>query len=159
MHCADALVYLLQLTLQNSFLSSTMLKAMDRESFRSAVWETMDEKKDRFVHRHGASWDFSCPVCEEFESVLCELDEEDLLDNGVIRAIRLHCTHCDFSVGDFSKGAVLQPYQPILCNVLLHDQIQDLKKEDIIAFLSGFGSDAANAIRKLRVAGLNEEKE
>jgi hypothetical protein len=157
-HCADALVHLLQLTLQSSFLSNTLIKAMDRENFKSAVWETIYERKEDFSPRCEASWDrphFDCPVCGHFESILCELDEEDLFDNGVIRPNRLQCTHCDFSIGDFSKSAALQAYQPILCNVLLRDQIQNIKKADIITFLSGFGSDAANAIRKLR-AGLNE---
>jgi hypothetical protein len=152
-HCADALVHLLQLTLQNSFLTNTMIEAMSRDNFESAVWETMHKRKESFIHRHGTSWDkphFDCPVCEHPESILCELDEEYLFDDGIISPKRLLCSHCDFSVGDFSKEAVLQAYEPILCKILLQKQIQNMKKEEIISFLSEFGSDGASAIAKLR---------
>jgi hypothetical protein len=52
----------------------------------------MRERKESFIHRHGASWDsphFNCPVCWELESILCELVEEALFDYGEIRPSRL----------------------------------------------------------------------
>jgi hypothetical protein len=79
---------------------------------------------------------------------LCELVEEDLY-KGEIKPKRLLCTHCNLSVGDFSADAVLEGHEPILCNVLLRDQIRRLKTDKIIEWLSGFGSDFAGAITKL----------
>lgn len=151
-HCADALVHLLELTLGEAFLKSTAVQAMQGGSFEWNIWKGAKEKKDAFVHRHGLSWDkphFDCPICQEGESILCELDEDGLCE-GKIRPIRLLCTHCDFSVGEFSKGSVLRGYERILCDVLLHNQIEGLRKEDIIDWLTGFGGDFAQAIATLR---------
>ena len=108
-------------------------------------------KKDGFIHRDGLSWDkphFDCPICQEGESVLCELDAGSLYE-GKIRPIRLLCTHCDFSVGSFSKDARLEGYEPILCGILLQAQIEKLNRQEIINFLQGFGSDFSEAIARL----------
>jgi hypothetical protein len=142
----------LQLTLGDSFINETKIEAMGRGNFEWNIFEVTQKKKDSFIHRHGLSWDkphFDCPVCVSNESILSELAVEDLY-KGEVKPNRLLCTHCNFSVGDFSKDSVLEGYEPILCNVLLRDQIRRLKNEEIIEWLSGFGSDFAGAIAKLR---------
>jgi hypothetical protein len=72
-HCVDALVRLLELTLADGFLSSGTFKAMNSGGFAWEIFEATQQKKDRFIHRYGLSWDkphFDCPICQEGESIL-----------------------------------------------------------------------------------------
>jgi transcription elongation factor Elf1 len=149
-HCADALIRLLELTFVDAFLSGTTVHAMGSQGFQWTSFEVTEERKRTFIHRHGLSWDrphFNCPVCESTESILCELDADDL-EQGKFQPVRLQCTHCDFSVGRFSEE--LEGYEPVLCSILLEQQLRDLRKEDVIEWLEGFGKDFAHAVMLLR---------
>jgi transcription elongation factor Elf1 len=64
-------------------------------------------------------WTFDCPVCEDLESLVCDLKD----NNRRLIPMRMACTNCGYVVGDA---------QPLIGELLLKDQLTDAVEQKIL---------------------------
>jgi transcription elongation factor Elf1 len=75
------------------------------------------KEKEELEQLFGTPWSFDCPLCDDHQSVVCELDEKELNSLKVVPK-RMACTACGF---------VVRKSHPFLSEVLLQNQIAETR--------------------------------
>ena len=89
-----------------------------RADQNGAKSDNCQERKREIASACGQSWFFNCPLCEEYESLVAELDE-DQIGNHVIKLHRVVCANCDLVVKENSY----------LANAIMSEDIAGMRKE------------------------------
>lgn len=83
------------------------------------------EKRKKEIERAlQTTWTFDCPVCDEIETFVCELDEEQL-DGHVISLKRGVCANCEL---------IIPSGDSFLANALCRDQIEESRVKILLDF-------------------------
>jgi hypothetical protein len=89
-----------------------------------ANFDLCEKRKTRLEHVFGAAFFLDCPICDEIECLVCQIDEDRLEQREVI-ITRAVCANCDLRIAEV----------PFLANAVVQDQLA--KKRT--AILKDFG--------------------
>jgi hypothetical protein len=112
-YCLNSFAHLIRWCFKGSFSSQWELHALTMAEEIGVKFERTYKRAQELEGLFEDSWTFDCPVCDEVEGVIAEL-ESDSLDAQELRVGRMACTHCDFVVTDS---------QVLLSNALLAAQL------------------------------------
>jgi hypothetical protein len=96
-YCLNPFGHLIRRCFNDSFSTNWELDALVEADQTGLKFERMHKEKGRLELAFGASWTFDCLVCNEVESVVCELDESELKLRNIVPK-RMACTGCGFAV-------------------------------------------------------------
>jgi hypothetical protein len=114
-YCLHSFGHLIRWCFRRNFSASWEIDALvHAEELGGKFGRTYAEKQE-LERLFEAPWSFDCPVCDEVEGVVSELDPARL-KNGDVFPKRMACTNCGFVVAEF---------HPFLSQVLLEGQIAD----------------------------------
>lgn len=119
-YCFSAFAHLIRWNwLRITSMSEMEISASDINHFDHKKYELSVKIKDELEHTLGTTWSFDCPVCDDCDSFICELDDV-LLENRVVSLKRGVCANCDL---------VISNEIPVLLNTLCEEQILTDKDE------------------------------
>ncbi len=99
-YCFSSFSHLIRFNIQRWMLSDWQKDILFSEiesGWKS--WEIKHKQKEDLTSKFGASWVFDCPVCNDVESFVCDLDVENLKKReGIIK--RGICVNCGFVVSN-----------------------------------------------------------
>ena len=98
-YCMSSFAHLIRWGFKANFTSRWELQALNAAEEIGVKFERTYKRAQELEELFEVSWTFDCPVCDEFEGVIAEL-ESDSLDAQELRVGRMACTHCDFVVTD-----------------------------------------------------------
>jgi hypothetical protein len=123
--CFSAFSHLVRWSVRQSLMADWENEASVHAEETGAKFERCEKRKHQLEHAFGAAWFFNCPICDDIDTFVCEVDE-DRLDDHVVAFKRGECAGCGLRV---PNGC------PFLADALCRQQITD-KREEI---LRGFG--------------------
>jgi HEPN domain-containing protein len=116
-YCFLSFAHTIRWDKQQSLLTDWQREVLNTEAETGEIsWVFQHRQKER-LSRNEPAWNFDCPVCEEYESFVCELDKGQL-EKSQIRLTRGACVNCGFLV---PKNC------PYLLDELCKDQIDSAK--------------------------------
>ena len=89
-----------------------------------ARFDNCEKQKSNLELAFGAAWFFDCPICDEIDAFVCELDEGRLNARDVVLQ-RAACASC---------GLVVRKNSPFLADTLCGEQIASKRKEILREF-------------------------
>jgi transcription elongation factor Elf1 len=116
-YCFASFGHLIRWCFKSNFSVVWEIDALLHAEEVGAKFERTYQEKQELERVFGAYWSFDCPICDDVESVACELDESELVTRKIALR-RMACTNCGFVVRD---------QQPFLSQVLLEGQVSDLR--------------------------------
>jgi transcription elongation factor Elf1 len=105
--------------LRESSLSELELSITDKNQYNEIKFNIKRTIQDKLENILSPSWSFDCPVCDEPDSFICEMDKVKL-NNKIVSLKRGACANCDL---------VLKQELPILVNVLCEKQLIEINEE------------------------------
>ena len=124
-YCFNGFVHLIRWCFKRNFSSAWEINALTKSEEMGGKYEITEEEKKDLEGLFDACWSFDCPICDEYQAVVCEI-EANKLESLKVAPLRMACTCCGFVVGDS---------QPFLSEILLERQVADTKPE----ILKGYG--------------------
>ena len=118
--CFGALAHHIRWSLRGSLMSDWERYAVARAEEQGVAFESTEAQKDELASAFGASWPFDCPVCDEIDALVCELDESRMKD-CTITLKRAACVNCSLLVVEI----------PFLADALVGMQIEE-RRTDIL---------------------------
>lgn len=115
-YCLDSFVHLVKWSCKENFSANWEANALVHAEEIGIKYDHEFSEKERLERVFDCSWPFNCPVCEDYQSAIGELDS-DALDDKCVIVKRLVCTNCGF---------VVFRNRPHLSQVLLQKQIPEL---------------------------------
>ena len=112
-YCFNGFAHLIRWCFKRNFSSAWEIAALTN-SGEIEYQKTEEEKRD-LERLFGAWWPFDCPICDEYQAVVCEI-EANKLESLKVAPLRMACTCCGFVVGES---------QPFLSEILLEQQVAD----------------------------------
>jgi transcription elongation factor Elf1 len=94
-YCLNPFGHLVRLSFKESFSADWELDVLSTAEQTGEKWEKSHKMKQHLEYKFNAPWIFNCPVCKEVESVVCELDINELELRNVIPN-KMICTACQF---------------------------------------------------------------
>lgn len=116
-YCLHSFGHLIRWCFKRNFSAGWEINTLVRAEEVGGKFEKTYAEKQELERLFDAPWSFDCPVCDDVDGVVAELDTS-WLDKGEVIPIRMACTNCGFVV---SYG------QPYLSKVLLAKQILQSK--------------------------------
>ena len=124
-YCFSAFGHLIRWGVRQSLMADWENQASVHAEETGGKFERCEKRKDELERVLGAAWVFACPICDDVDTFVCELDEDSLNDR-IVSLKRGECANC---------GLVVPKAGPFLADALCMQQITD-KREEI---LRGFG--------------------
>lgn len=112
-YCLNGFGHLIRWCFKRSFSSAWEIDALANSAQTGRTFQKARKERDIFEHLFDAHWSFDCPICDEGEAVVCEIDA-NMLESLKIVPLRMACTCCEFVVRDS---------QPFLSEILLEQQV------------------------------------
>jgi transcription elongation factor Elf1 len=112
-YCLNSFSHLIRWCFKRNFSAGWEINALVRSDEIGRKFEHMYAEKQELERLFDAPYSFNCPVCDEIESVVAELDSA-ALDLQEIKPIRMACSNCGFVVSNS---------QPYLSQALLEEQV------------------------------------
>lgn len=112
-YCLKSFSAIIQWCFKRNFSAGWELDSLTASDNIGGKFERTEEQRSKLERLFEISWSFNCPICDEFDGMVAEIDP-DQLETGEISVRRLACTSCDFTV----TGS-----QPYLSQRLLQKQI------------------------------------
>lgn len=120
-YCLRALGHLLRWSVKDSLMSQWEADAARIADEDGAKFNTIQRQKEKVERLFDPSWAFDCPVCNGFETFVCELVADDL-DRKQISLLRAACVECGLAI---SRGC------PFLADALCREQVAE-KRDQIL---------------------------
>ena len=114
-YCLNGFGHLVRWCFKQNFSSSWEIDALTNSDETGRAFQQTQKEKDIFERSFDAYWSFDCPICDDIEAVVCEIDA-NMLESLSVVPLRMACTHCSFVVRDS---------QPFLSETLLERQVVD----------------------------------
>jgi hypothetical protein len=118
-YCFSAFGHLIRWAVKPSFMSYS--ESVASEHAQELKFEHCQKMKTELERVLGLTWLFDCPICDDSDTLVCELDE-DQLDDKLVALKRGVCASC---------GLVVRTGAPFLMDALCQDQIPR-KREEIL---------------------------
>ena len=112
-YCLNGFGHLVRWCFKPTISSIWEMDALTNSDETGWAFERIEKEKDALERLFDAYWSFDCPICEEIETVVCELDA-NMLESLRVVPLRMACTRCNF---------VVRESQPYLSEVLLERQV------------------------------------
>lgn len=120
-YCFRAFGHLLRWSIKDSLMAHWEFQsALDADEW-GGKFDACQELKDKLERRLDPPAFLDCPICDEPESLVCQLDD-DKLDDGEISVKQAQCVNC---------GLTVPLSCPYLADVLCRKQIEE-KREEIL---------------------------
>ena len=119
-YCLNGFGHLIRWCFKRNSSSAWEIAALTKSDEIGGKYLKTEEEKKNLEHlfeEKNASWSFDCPICDDHETVVCEIDANKL-ESLEVAPLRMACTSCVFVVGDS---------QPFLSEFLLEQQLADAK--------------------------------
>lgn len=124
-YCLRSFGHLIRWCFKRNFAAGWEINALIHAEEVGTKFKSAYAEKQELEKLFEVPWSFNCPVCDEVDCVVAEIDSS-ALDNNEISVLRMACTNCGFVVSDD---------QPYLSQLLLDTQISGSKEK----ILRGFG--------------------
>jgi hypothetical protein len=111
-YCIGSFAHLVRWFLKPNFTGDWEDESLIHGEEIGLNWKLKDREKSKIERLFSMPWTFNCPVCEEFESVVCDLKAE----NQQLIPTRMACTNCSYVVRDS---------QPFISDILLREQLTE----------------------------------
>ncbi len=115
----NAFGHLIRWRFKENFSTGWEIHALDHADEIGLKFENIEREKERLGRLFGPSWSFDCPLCNQPQSVVAELDETEL-DTLEVTPKRMACTVCGFVVHELHL---------FLSEVLLQNQIVNARSQ------------------------------
>lgn len=127
LYCFRAFAHEIRWGIQHWMMADWQKDALiSAEEGGADAWESKEKQKKELANEFKEPmWSFSCPVCGETESFVCEIDDEEL-DRAKIQIRRGVCVHCSL---------VIPNNCPFLADELCREQFD----KELPRILSGYG--------------------
>jgi hypothetical protein len=112
-YCLNTFGHLIRSCFKQNFSAGWELEALVGADDTERKFKRIQKEKYALESLFEATWSFDCPLCDDIDSVIAEL-EAGSLEAHKICVRRLACISCDFFVADS---------QPYLSDILLEKQI------------------------------------
>lgn len=116
-YCLHSFGHLIRWCFKRSYSAGWEINALVHAEEIGGKFERTYAEKQELERLFETPWSFDCPVCDDLDSVVTELDS-NLLDKKEVRPIRMACINCGFVVSNS---------QPYLSQVLLEKQLAESK--------------------------------
>ena len=115
-YCFNSFSQYLQWCVRDNFLSNWEFDALENGERSFVKFDRIKLDRGKLEREFNASWSsFDCPVCDDIDSTVVELDDEKL-DLRKIVPLRMVCSNCGF---------IVRSGQPFLSETLLEPQIAE----------------------------------
>jgi transcription elongation factor Elf1 len=118
-YCLNSFGHLLRWCLKGNFSSAWEFDALTHSEEYGGKFDRMHDEKQKLEHLFDVHWSFDCPICDDVEAVVCEIDSQALDSLNVIPK-RIVCTNCGF---------VVRASHPFLSEILLENQIANSREQ------------------------------
>ncbi len=118
-YCLNSFGHLLRWSLKDNFSSEWELDALTHSEEYGGKFDRMSDEKKKLERLFDVHWTFDCPVCDDVEAAVCEIDSQ-ALDALDVRPKRMGCTNCGF---------VVRTSHAFLSAILLEKQIANSRKQ------------------------------
>ena len=118
--CFTAFSHLIRWSLRESLMAHWERDSIAQGERRGVAVESSERRKGELESILGATWTFDCPICDDVDTLVCELDEAQL-ERKTVTLIRGACASCDLVVREM----------PFLADALVGTQIET-KRMDIL---------------------------
>jgi hypothetical protein len=115
-YCIGSFAHLVRRFLQPDFSSDWEYDLLTKTEAAAENWELKENQKKELETLFSMPWTFDCPICEDLESLVCDLQDEDLTPG------RMACTNC---------GYVVHDGEPFIGEILLREQLTEALKQKI----------------------------
>lgn len=112
-YCLKGLGHLIRWSLKDSFSADWEIQELVKAEEGGMGVAFKYKQRQQLEHLFSPSWVFDCPLCDEPEAVVCQLDE-GALDSRNIIPTRLACTNC---------GLVVEKAERYLSEALLKEVV------------------------------------
>jgi hypothetical protein len=119
--CFLAFSHLIRWSIRHTFMPVWENIASVHADETGTKFDYCETQKNKLERLFGTTWSFDCPICNEIDSFICEIDQ-DLLEKHIISSTRGVCPNCRFVV---PEGC------PFLINELCREEI-DKKRNEIL---------------------------
>lgn len=114
-YCLNSFSHLIRWCFKRNFSAGWEIDVLIHSEEIGGKFEKTYAERQDLERLFDAPYSFDCPVCDEIQSVVAEIDSA-ALDLPEVRPIRMACTSCGFVVSKF---------QPYLAQVLLEQQVSE----------------------------------
>lgn len=118
-YCFNGFAHLIRWCFKRNFSSAWEIAALTKSDEIGGKYEITEEGKKDLEGLFDACWTFDCPICDEYQAAVCEI-EANKLDSFEVAPLRMACTCCGF---------VVRESQPFLSEILLERQVEEAKPE------------------------------
>jgi hypothetical protein len=115
----SAIGHLIRWSVRQSLMTDSEIAAAVHADEIGANFEHCEKQKRELELAFGAAWFFDCPVCDEPDTFVCELDEGQLKEGNVVLK-RAACASC---------GLVVRKDAPFLADALCREQVASKRQE------------------------------
>lgn len=112
-YCVNGFKHLIRWCLRRNFSPGWEIGSLINSEETGEAFVKKEEAKDVLKRLFAVYWSFDCPICDDHQAVVCELDAAKLREHEVALS-RMACTHCGFAVRES---------QPFLSEILLERQL------------------------------------
>jgi hypothetical protein len=126
-YCFSAFSHHIRWSLRESLMSAWEINASIEAEERFAKYDYCEKRKHQIERVLDASWVFKCPICDEIDTFVCEIDQ-DRLYGHIVSFTRGECASCGLIV---PNGCLF------LIDALCREQIDKRSNE----ILQDFGID------------------
>ena len=112
-YCFNGFKHLIHWCLKRNFSSAWEIGSLINSEETGEAFSKKEEAKAFFERCFAAHWSFDCPICGEYQAVVCEIDTAKLVAHEVVPS-RMACMHCGFAVRES---------QPFLSKIMLEKQL------------------------------------
>ena len=112
-YCLNGFKHLIRWCFKRNFSSAWEIGSLINSEETGEAFSKKEEAKAFLEHCFAAHWSFDCPICDDYQAVVCEIDAAKLRAHEVVPS-RMACTHCGFAVRES---------QPFLSKILLEKQL------------------------------------
>jgi hypothetical protein len=112
-YCINSFGHLIRWCFKRNFSAGWDINALVHSEETGGKFEKMYAEKQELERLFNVPYSFDCPVCDDIESVVAELDSA-ALDVREVKPLRMACPSCGFVVSNS---------QPYLSQVLLEKQV------------------------------------
>jgi hypothetical protein len=115
-YCIGSFAHLVRLFIKPTFTSDWESETLVDAESNGLNWDLKRKDKDTIERSYSMPWTFNCPVCEDYESLVCDLETEDQR----LVPKQMACANCNYIVHDS---------EPFIAEVLLREQLtEDLQR-------------------------------
>lgn len=118
-YCLKGVGHQVRWALKENFTPAWVDGILANAMENGAEFEAVRKRKEQLERLLAPSWVLDCPLCEEVESAVCQLDKAKLRA-GVVSVVQMACAHCGFHA---AKN------EAFLAEALMQDQLAKSKNQ------------------------------